>query len=108
MSGAGTAVSAADWVGAWLVLVISGLASLVGCVGASSLRRRAFGHQMEARRAHVRTVAREAELERLNGELARATRTDPLTGLGNRLRLNDELAAAGRTLEPLRLRAVRS
>ena len=49
---------------------------------------------MEARRAHSRTVAREAELKRLNGELARATRTDPLTGLGNRLRLNDELAAA--------------
>ncbi len=94
VASARAAVPAADWFGAWLVLVISGLASLVGCVGASSVRRRAFGLQMEARRAHARTVAREAELERLNGELARVTRTDPLTGLGNRRRLDEELTAA--------------
>ncbi len=90
----GAAVPAADWVGAWLVLTISGLASLIGCVGASGLRRTAFEHQMGARRALRDSVARQAELNRLNGELARAARVDPLTGLGNRLRLNDELAAA--------------
>ena len=32
------------------------------------------------------------ELERLNGELALQARTDPLTGLGNRLRLHEDLA----------------
>jgi diguanylate cyclase (GGDEF)-like protein len=89
---AGAAVPAAVWGGEWLVLVISALASLVGCVGASSRRQRAFEDQMRARRAHAGTVAREAELERLNGKLAWATRTDPLTGLGNRLRLDEELA----------------
>jgi two-component system chemotaxis response regulator CheY len=49
---------------------------------------------MLARRAHAKTVARETELECLNGELARATRTDPLTGLGNRLRMDAEITAA--------------
>jgi diguanylate cyclase (GGDEF)-like protein len=91
---AGAAVPTADWIGAWLVLAISGLASLVGCVGATDLRRRAFGRRMELRRAYVALLAREAELERLNVRLARATRMDPLTGLGNRLGLNDELAKA--------------
>jgi diguanylate cyclase (GGDEF)-like protein len=91
---AGAVVPAADWVGAWLVLILSGLASLVGSAGAASLRRRSFELQMQARRAHARTVAREAELERLNGELALVTRIDPLTGLGNRLRLDEELATA--------------
>jgi diguanylate cyclase (GGDEF)-like protein len=85
---------ATDWAGTWLVLAISGLASLVGCAHASSLQRAAFGQQMAARRTHARTVAREAELGRLNGELARVTRIDPLTRLGNRLRLDEELAAA--------------
>jgi diguanylate cyclase (GGDEF)-like protein len=91
---AGAVVPAADWVGAWLVLILSGLASLVGSAGAASLRRKSFELQMQARRAHARTVAREAELERLNGELAMLTRIDPLTGIGNRLRLNEELATA--------------
>jgi diguanylate cyclase (GGDEF)-like protein len=94
VSAGGVGVPAAEWVGVWLVLVISGLASLVGCLGSSSVRRRSFGHQMQARRAHARTFARQAELERLNGEQARGMRTDPLTGLGNRLRLNEELATA--------------
>ena len=33
------------------------------------------------------------ELERLNAELAVQARTDPLTGLGNRLRLHEQLEA---------------
>lgn len=37
--------------------------------------------------------AREALLERLATELAGTARIDPLTGLGNRLRLNDDLAS---------------
>jgi diguanylate cyclase (GGDEF)-like protein len=94
VSAAGAAVPAADWADAWVIFVISGFASLVGCARASSLRRRSFGHQMQARSAHVRAFARQAELERLNGELARGMRTDPLTGLGNRLRLDEELATA--------------
>ena len=49
---------------------------------------------MEARSAHLATIAREVELERLNGELAAVTRRDPLTGLGNRRRLDEELTAA--------------
>jgi diguanylate cyclase (GGDEF)-like protein len=94
VSSAGHAVAPTDWTGAWLVLTISGLASLVGCLGAGSVRRAAFARQMELRRSRAGALAREAELGRLTGELARAARTDPLTGLGNRLRLNDELAAA--------------
>jgi len=83
-----------EWFGAGTVLAISALVSLAGSFEKGRARRRAFEHQMEARSAHLATVAREAELERLNGELALVTRTDPLTGLGNRRRLDEELAVA--------------
>ncbi len=36
-------------------------------------------------------VEQNAQLQRLNGDLARAARTDALTGLGNRLRLREQL-----------------
>jgi diguanylate cyclase (GGDEF)-like protein len=88
------AVQADEWLGTGLVLAISGLVSLAGSLGTASMRRRAFGLRMEARNAHVATLAREAELQRLNGELARVTRTDSLTGLGNRRRLGEELTTA--------------
>jgi diguanylate cyclase (GGDEF)-like protein len=88
------AVQFDEWFGAGTVLAISALVSLAGSFGKARVRTRGFEHQMEARSAHVATVAREAELERLNGELALATRRDPLTGLGNRRRLDDELTAA--------------
>ena len=90
----GGAVRADEWSGVWLVLTISGVVSLAGSLGTARVRRRAFEHQMEARSAHLATVAREAELKRLNGELALVTRKDPLTGLGNRRRLDEELTAA--------------
>jgi diguanylate cyclase (GGDEF)-like protein len=80
--------------GAGTVLAISALVSLAGSFGKARVRMRAFEHQMEARSAHLATVAREAELGRLNNQLALVTRTDPLTGLGNRRRLDEELAAA--------------
>jgi diguanylate cyclase (GGDEF)-like protein len=88
------AVQFDEWFGAGTVLAISALVSLAGSFGKARVRRRAFEHQMEARSAHLSTVAREAELERLNDELALVTRSDPLTGLGNRRRLDEELTAA--------------
>jgi diguanylate cyclase (GGDEF)-like protein len=88
------AVQFDEWFGAATVLAISALVSLAGSFGKDRVRRRAFEHQMEARSAHLATVGREAELERLNGELALVTRRDPLTGLGNRRRLDEELTAA--------------
>jgi diguanylate cyclase (GGDEF)-like protein len=93
-SGAGEAVPIGVWVGAWLVLLLSGVASLVGSAALSAARRRSFEHQLVVRRAQMRSLAHAADLRRLNAALARATRTDPLTGLWNRLRLNEELAAA--------------
>jgi diguanylate cyclase (GGDEF)-like protein len=83
-----------EWFGAVTVLAISALVSLAGSFGKARVRRRAFEHQMEARSAHLATAAREAELGRLNRQLALVTREDPLTGLGNRRRLDEELAAA--------------
>jgi len=88
------ALPAPEWIGVWVASATSGLVSLVGGVLASRLRRGVFALHMQARRANAMTVAREAELRRLNGELARASRTDPLTGLGNRLRMDAELTAA--------------
>jgi len=88
------AVQFDEWFGVGTVLAISALVSLAGSFGKARVRRRAFEHQMEARSAHLATVAREAELERLNGELALVNRKDPLTGLGNRRRLDEELTAA--------------
>jgi len=89
-----TALPAPEWISVWVASATSGLVSLVGCVLTSRLRRSVFALQMHARRANAKTVAREAELECLNGELALAARTDPLTGLGNRLRMDAELTAA--------------
>ena len=40
---------------------------------------------------HRQLVEKSAELERLNRALAETARTDPLTGLGNRLRLQEDL-----------------
>jgi diguanylate cyclase (GGDEF)-like protein len=80
--------------GILLVLAVSGIVSLAGSFGTARVRKRAFEHQMEARSAHLATVAREAELERLNSELALVTRNDPLTGVGNRRRLDEELTVA--------------
>ena len=42
---------------------------------------------------HARLAAREEELERVNATLATEARRDPLTGLGNRLRLREDLDA---------------
>jgi two-component system chemotaxis response regulator CheY len=42
---------------------------------------------------HKQVARFHGELERLNGELAMQARTDPLTGLGNRLRLHEDLQA---------------
>jgi diguanylate cyclase (GGDEF)-like protein len=80
--------------GIWLVLVVSGLVSLAGAFGTARARKAAFEHQMEARSAHLAAVARQADLSRLNGALALATLKDPLTGLGNRRRLDEELTMA--------------
>lgn len=88
------AVQDNDWPAIWLVLAISALVSLAGALAAAKMRRRAFELQMEARSAHLATLAREAELGHLNAELALVTLKDPLTGLGNRRRLDEELTAA--------------
>lgn len=40
----------------------------------------------------VLQALRTTSLEKMNAQLANAARTDPLTGLGNRLRLNEDLA----------------
>ncbi len=44
---------------------------------------------------HRRLAEQRAELERLNGELLEISRLDPLTGLGNRLRLREDLETLG-------------
>ena len=46
---------------------------------------------------HKQVAQFHSELARLNVELARQARTDPLTGLGNRLRLHEDLRSAPRT-----------
>jgi diguanylate cyclase (GGDEF)-like protein len=43
---------------------------------------------------HRRLVARETELRRDSSALFAVSRTDPLTGIGNRLRMEEDLAAA--------------
>jgi two-component system, cell cycle response regulator len=44
---------------------------------------------------HRRLAEQKAELERLNGELFEVSRVDPLTKLGNRLRLREDLETLG-------------
>ena len=84
--------------GAGLILAVSGLASIAGSQGGTEARRRGFEARLLARRAHARTMVRERDLARLNAELARSTRTDPLTGLANRLRMNEALDQAAARL----------
>lgn len=83
-----------DWASVWNALLLSGFASLVGSSVAEGIRRRLFLREMQARRSHFAIRVREAELVRLTRELEQITLTDLLTGLGNRLRLNQELDSA--------------
>jgi two-component system chemotaxis response regulator CheY len=48
---------------------------------------------------HRRLAEQNAELERLNRAVAESARTDPLTGLGNRLRLREDLEALQAQIE---------
>jgi two-component system cell cycle response regulator len=48
---------------------------------------------------HRKLAEQRAELERLNGELFEMSRLDPLTGLGNRLRLREDLETLGARVE---------
>jgi diguanylate cyclase (GGDEF)-like protein len=78
------------------LVIATGLTAAVSLVGqrtAERSRARAFAEDLRLRALNVRERAQGAELDRLNRALAATVRQDPLTGLANRLRLNEDLTA---------------
>jgi len=82
-----------EWVDTSIILPMSAIASLLGNVSLDRQRRESFRRRLALSRLRSRGLAREAVIGRLNGALAEAARVDPLTGLWNRRRLTEELAA---------------
>lgn len=61
--------------------------------------RLAFDRESQQRRLSRQSRTQQVALRALNEELARSVRTDPLTGAGNRLRLDEDLVALGDRLK---------
>jgi diguanylate cyclase (GGDEF)-like protein len=67
--------------------------SLMGHTTLERRRQRAFASEQQTRRLHRRAQRSQIELSRLNAELEVVSRVDPLTGVGNRLRLEEDVRA---------------
>ncbi|MFN8622049.1 MAG: GGDEF domain-containing protein [Chloroflexota bacterium] len=81
--------------GAFAAVLVSGAGHLV-------LRRsrlRAFASEMKLRDLHLDTRRQQRELTRLNAELAAVSRRDPLTGVGNRLQMEEDVQELRRDLD---------
>ncbi len=75
------------------------LASAAGHLVLGRQRLRAFASEAQLRGLHRRAREQQAELSRLNAELATVSRRDPLTGVGNRLRMEEDVQSIRRDLE---------
>jgi diguanylate cyclase (GGDEF)-like protein len=83
--------------------LVGGLAavitSLAGHAMLEARRRRAYVSEQQVRTLHRAAREHEIELSRLNSELVVVSRVDPLTGVGNRLRLEEDVDRVRTTLE---------
>jgi diguanylate cyclase (GGDEF)-like protein len=83
--------------------LVGGLAavitSLAGHTMLESRRRRAYTSEQQVRTLHRTAREHEIELSRLNSELVVVSRVDPLTGVGNRLRLEEDVERVRQTLQ---------
>jgi diguanylate cyclase (GGDEF)-like protein len=75
------------------------VASTAGHLILRRSRLRAFASGVALRAVHERARRQQSELARLNAELALVSRRDPLTGVGNRLRMEEDVQAIRRELE---------
>jgi diguanylate cyclase (GGDEF)-like protein len=74
------------------ILVLGLLCSAAALIARSTLLGRRMRELLDRERAALnRLVEREAELDRLNQQLVEDSRHDPLTGIGNRRALSDDL-----------------
>ena len=74
------------------ILVLGLLCSAAALIARSTLLARRMRELLDRERAALNSlVEREAELDRLNQQLVEDSRTDPLTGIGNRRALSDDL-----------------
>jgi diguanylate cyclase (GGDEF)-like protein len=92
-------LDAVDRRGLAFVMFISVGASYTGNVLAFRARVREYRQAQKIRALHLRTDHQRRELERVNGTLRAAARTDELTGVGNRLRLVEDLCAIRSRIE---------
>ena len=85
--------------GLLFVMFIAVGASCAGNVLSFRARVREFRQAQKIRALHLRTDHQRRELERVNETLRAAARTDELTGVGNRLRLVEDLRAIRSRIE---------
>jgi diguanylate cyclase (GGDEF)-like protein len=71
--------------------LVAAIVSLAGHLMLQRQRVRTFASEQQVRTLHHRSRAHETELQRLNLELETVSRIDPLTGVGNRLRLEEDV-----------------
>jgi diguanylate cyclase (GGDEF)-like protein len=81
------------------LLVVSATASVFGHLAGLEARVASFVQIQQIRALHREARRDRSRLDRLNAVLERSARTDELTGLGNRLSLNVELAAVRSRIE---------
>ncbi len=89
----GAAITPERWQVFGLMFAISGAVSLAGCALLERGRRDSIDKRLAMIALRARSHSAERAVRRLNTELATTARSDSLTGLGNRMRLDEDLAA---------------
>jgi diguanylate cyclase (GGDEF)-like protein len=82
--------------------LVGGLAAVITSLAGHAMlegrRLRAYTSEQQVRTLHRTAREHELELSRLNSELVVVSRVDPLTGVGNRLRLEEDVDRVRQTL----------
>lgn len=93
MSSLAASLTTDQRLGLVLALGVAGLVSFVGQRSLQQVREREFSEYLRLRTMNELARAQRAELREVNRQLSETARIDPLTGLSNRRRLSEDLAA---------------
>jgi diguanylate cyclase (GGDEF)-like protein len=95
----GQAVQAAGYGSLFPVTFAAAVTSLAGHALLQRERRRSFGHRLQVRGMTHAARQQRRELQALADQLEAVAGRDPLTGIGNRLRLNHDVMELRQSLE---------